>query len=149
MNKFCAGQKVIDFFNDCKLRTITKTFESGQIEMDNGVITYSDRVKCQDHYLDKTNYFYHHSRFGDGQSMANDAFSDYLFWLDTLEEAKADPNTPEKFISSCCERLEAASAAIEKGLAWKRTAEHNLSQWDGLWLDYHFPFINFENLTDY
>ncbi|QXL90390.1 hypothetical protein [Salmonella phage NINP13076] len=149
MNKFCVGQKVVDSFNDRKLRTVIKTFESGQIELDNGVITYADRVQCQDHYLDKTNFLYHHSRFGDGQSMAKEAFSDYLFWRDTLEDAKAIPNMSEKFINACSKRLEDASAIIEKGLAWKRTAEHNLSQWDGLTLDHHFPFINFENLTDY
>uniref|UniRef100_A0AAU8GFC9 Uncharacterized protein n=1 Tax=Salmonella phage vB_SEnST11_KE22 TaxID=3161173 RepID=A0AAU8GFC9_9CAUD len=149
MNKFCVSQKVIDSFNDRKLRTIIKTFESGQIELDNGVITYGDRVQCQEHYLDKTNFLYHHSRFGDGLHMAKEAFSDYLFWLDSLEEAKAIPTISQKFLDSCSKRLEEASATIERGLAWKRTAEHNLAQWDGLTLDHHFPFINAENLTDY
>ena len=155
MNKFCVGQKVIDCFNDRKLLTIVKTFESGQIELNNGVITYSDRVQCQEHYLDHTNFLYHHSKFGDAIEMMNDGFCAYRGSVEELEYLKGlvSGEHPSAFMlrafSMCQELIDNASSKIEKGLAWKRTAEHNLSQWDGLTLGYHKPFLNPENVTDY
>lgn len=152
MNKFCVGQKVIDCFNDRKLLTIVKTFESGQIELDNGVITYSDRVQIQEHYLDRTNYLYHHSRFGAGQELATEGFSEYLDAMQELSELNTDPFESVfkmRVRAYCLQWIDDAAAKIQKGLAWKRTAEHNLSQWDGLTLDHHFPFLNPENVIDY
>lgn len=152
MNKFCVGQKVIDCFNDRKLLTIVKTFESGQIELDNGIITYGDRVQCQERYLDKTNYFYHHSKFGDGQQLAREAFRDYMSVLEEMDHLETYPGESVfmmKARTMCQAWIEEAAAKIERGLAVRRTAEHNLSQWDGLTLDHHFPFLNPENVTDY
>lgn len=152
MNKFCVGQKVIDCFNDRKLLTVVKTFESGQIELDNGVITYSDRVQCQERYLDKTSFFYHHSKFGEGQQLASEAFIDYMSALDEMKDLCSYVGESAflmKARTMCQAWIDEATAKIEKGLAVKRTAEHNLSQWDGLTLDHHFPFINPENVTDY
>lgn len=152
MNKFCVGQKVIDCFNDRKLLTVVKTFESGQIELDNGIITYSDRVQCQEHYLDKTSYFYHHSKFGDGQQLAREAFTYYMMALENLEDL-AQCEGESVFLmrarSYVEQTLKDASEKIEQGLAVKHTAEHNLAQWDGLTVDHHFPFLNPENVINY
>ncbi|QQV91836.1 hypothetical protein vBKpMFBKp34_051 [Klebsiella phage vB_KpM_FBKp34] len=152
MNKFCVGQKVIDCFNDRKLLTVVKTFESGQIELENGVITYTDRVQCQERYLDKTSFFYHHSKFGDGQQLASEAFRDYMSALEEMDHLQSYPGESAflmKARTMCQELIDNAAAKIEQGLAVKRTAEHNLSQWDGLTLDHHFPFLNPENVTNY
>jgi len=152
MNKFCVGQKVIDCLNDRKLLTVVKTFKSGQIELDNGTITYNDRVQCQERYLDKTSFFYHHSKFGDGQQMAREGFVYYKMALDDLEDL-AECGGDSVFLMRARSYAEAtlkdAAERIEQGLAWKRTAEHNLAQWDRLTLDHHFPFLNPENLIDY
>lgn len=152
MNKFCVGQKVIDCFNDRKLLTVVKTFESGQIELENSVITYTDRVQCQERYLDKTSFFYHHSKFGDGQQLASEAFRDYMSALEEMDHLQSYPGESAflmKARTMCQELIDNAAAKIEQGLTMKRTAEHNLAQWDGLTLDYHKPFLNPENLTNY
>ncbi|HBT8980887.1 TPA: hypothetical protein MCM29_005641 [Klebsiella pneumoniae] len=152
MNKFCVGQKVIDCFNDRKLLMVVKTFESGQIELENGVITYTDRVQCQERYLDKTSFFYHHSKFGDGQQLASEAFRDYMSALEEMDHLQSYPSESAflmKARTMCQELIDNAAAKIEQGLTMKRIAEHNLAQWDGLTLDYHKPFLNPENLTNY
>lgn len=152
MNKFCVGQKVIDCFNDRKLLTVVKTFESGQIELENGVITYTDRVQRQEHYLDHTNYLYHHSRFGDAVCMINEAFQEYISGLAEMGDLCSYPGESVfimKARTMCQAWIDDAAAKIEHGLAWKRTAEYNLSQWHRVPLDHHFPFLNPENVTDY
>ena len=155
MNKFCVGQKVIDCFNDRKLLTVVKTFESGQIELENGVITYTDRVQCQERYLDKTSFFYHHSKFGEAIEMMNDGFYAYrgsveeYAYLESLVTIEHPSAFMLRALSMCQELIDNAAAKIEQGLTMKRTAEHNLAQWDGLTLDYHKPFLNPENLTNY
>lgn len=153
MNKFCVGQKVIDCYNDRKLLTIVKTFENGQIELDNGVITYTDRVQTQEHFLDNTSFFYHHSRYGKGLEMAKAGFDDLQFVLserDSLEEWEIEFNAPRpKFHAFLDNKQKEAESTIEQGLALYRTAEYNLAQWDRLTLDYHFPFLNPENVINY
>jgi len=37
-------------------------------------------------YLDPTNFFYHHSKFGEGQHIASEAFRDYMSALEEQEE---------------------------------------------------------------
>ncbi len=143
MNKFCVGQKVIDCFNDRKLLTVVKTFESGQIELENGVITYSDRVQCQASFLDKTNFFYHHSKWGIGVEKANDGLRRYLMVLDDIDDM---PNA-KRFLMPLLEKY---ASQIEQGYAIMRTSELNMLQWGHTFtLDHHFPFLNPENVTDY
>lgn len=152
MNKFCVGQKVIDVFGDRALRTVVKTFESGQIELDNGVITYGDRVQVQESYIDPTNYFYHHSRYADGMERACDGFMEYMFAIEEMESLTSYPGESAFLIkarSMCQTLIDAASAKIEKGLAIQRTADYNCAQWGGVTLDHHFPFLNPEDVSSY
>ena len=151
MNKFCVGQKVIESVTR-NLQIITAIYPNGKLVLDNFLVLESHCVECQEHYLDKTNYLYHHSRFGAGQELAIEGFSEYLDAMQELSELNTDPFESVfkmQVRAYCLQWIADAAAKIEQGLAWKRTAEHNLSQWDGLTLDHHFPFLNPENLTDY
>ena len=122
------------------------------IVLDGKIEDVESAYQIEPDFMDKTNYFYHHSKFGDGQQMARDGFYEYRSALEEMEELKAydgDSVFLMKARTICQEWIDLAAAKIEQGLAWKRTAEHNLSQWDGLTVDHHFPFLNPENLTDY
>lgn len=154
MNKFCVGQKVINVFTR-KYHLVTALRGNGVIVLDGKIEDVESEYQIEDHFLDKTNYFYHHSRFGDGQQMARDGFCEYRGSVEELEYLKSlvTGENPSAFmlraISMCEGLIETAAAKIERGLAVKRTAEHNLAQWDQLTLDHHFPFLNPENVTDY
>lgn len=151
MNKFCVGQKVIESVTR-NLQTITAIYRNGKLVLDNFLVLESSCVECQEHYLDKTSFFYHHSKFGDGQQLASEAFRDYMSALEEMDHLQSYPGESAflmKARTMCQEWIDNAAAKIEQGLTMKRTAEHNLAQWDGLTLDYHKPFLNPENLTNY
>lgn len=148
MNKFCIGQQVIDL-EDRKIRTVTKLRGNGVIEVDGYREDLEKFYQVKESFLDKTNYLYHHSRYGDAVSMINEAFNYYMLALEDLAECQGESVFIMKARSYCNETLKDCSAKIEQGLAWKRTAEYNCAQWDGLTLDHHFPFLNPENVTDY
>lgn len=151
MNKFCYGQIVIDVLTR-KSHVVSALRGNGVIVVDtNREALESDFLVLVD-YLDPTNYFYHHSKFSNGQEMARDGFIEYRSALEEMEYLntyEGDSVFLMKARTICQEWIDLAAAKIERGLAWKRTAEHNLAQWDGLTLDYHKPFLNPENLTDY
>lgn len=151
MNKFCVGQKVINLFNR-QGQTVTAIYPNGKLILDNTFILHPGDVQCEADFLDKTNYFYHHSKFGDGQQLACEAFRDYMSALEEMEDLKSYPGESVfmmKARTMCQTWIDEATAKIEQGLAVKRTAEHNLAQWDGLTVDHHFPFLNPENVIDY
>lgn len=151
MNKFACGQVVIDVLTR-KPHVVSALRGDGVIVVDNNREAMESDFMVLVDYLDPTNYFYHHSKFGDGQSMARDGFYEYRSALEEMEELNAyegDSVFLMKARTICQEWIDLAAAKIEKGLAWKRTAEHNLAQWDRLTLDYHKPFLNPENVTDY
>lgn len=151
MNKFCVGQEVINRFNR-QGQTVTAIYPSGKLVLNNTFILHPGDVECIADFLDHTSYFYHHSKFGDGQQLAREAFSDYMSALDEMKDLCSYPGESVflmKARTMCQTWIDEAAAKIEQGLAWKRTAEHNLAQWDGVTLDHHFPFLNPENVTNY
>lgn len=151
MNKFCVGQKVIGL-NERKIFTVTALRGNGVIVLDGKIEDVESAYQIEPEFMDKTNYFYHHSKFGDGQQLAREAFTYYMMALEDLEDL-AQCEGESVFLmrarSYAEQTLKDAAEKIEQGLAVKRTAEHNLAQWDRLTLDHHFPFLNPENLTDY
>lgn len=151
MNKFCVGQKVIGL-NERKIHTVTALRGNGVIVLDGKIEDVESGYQIEPEFMDKTNFFYHHSKFGDGQQLAREAFYDYMAALDEMKDLCSYPGESVflmKARTMCQAWIDEAAAKIERGLAWKRTAEHNLAQWDGLTLDHHFPFLNPENVTDY
>lgn len=102
-------------------------------------------------------FYYHHTRFGDGQQMAREAFKSLQFDLSVIETIEADAEVDQEFKARVIERLklsiEKDSETIEKGLAIYRTAEHNLNQWgsgeQGHPISRNFEFLNPENLDFY
>lgn len=154
MNKFCVGQKVIGL-NERKIFTVTALRGNGVIVLDGKIEDVESAYQIEPEFMDKTNYFYHHSKFAEAIEMMNDGFYAYRGSVEEYAylESLVTTEHPSAFmlsaLSMCQGLIDTASAKIEKGLAVKRTAEHNLAQWDRLTLDHHFPFLNPENLTDY
>lgn len=151
MNKFCYGQIVIDVLTR-KSHIVSALRGDGVIVVDTNREAMESDFQILVDYLDPTNYFYHHSKFGDGQQLAREAFYDYMAALDEMKDLCSYPGESVflmKARTMCQTWIDEAAAKIERGLAWKRTAEHNLAQWDGVTLDHHFPFLNPENVTDY
>lgn len=151
MNKFCYGQIVIDVLTR-KSHIVSALRGNGVIVVDTNREAMESDFEILVDYLDPTNFFYHHSKFGEGQHIASEAFRDYMSALEEMDHLQSYPGESAflmKARTMCQELIDNATAKIEQGLAVKRTAERNLSQWDGLTLDYHFPFLNPENVTDY
>ena len=151
MNKFCVGQKVIGL-NERKIHVVTALRGEGVIVLDGKIEDVESAYQIEPEFIDKTNFFYHHSKFGEGQHVAREAFRDYMAALEEMDHLQTYPGESVFMMRArtmCQTWIDEAAAKIERGLAVKRTAEHNLAQWDQLTLDYHFPFLNPENLTDY
>ena len=151
MNKFCYGQIVIDVLTR-KSHIVSALRGNGVIVVDTSREAMESDFQILVDYLDPTNYFYHHSKFGDGQQLANEAFCDYMSALDEMKDLCSYPGESVFLMRArtmCQTWIDEAAAKIEQGLAMKRTAEHNLAQWDGLTLDYHKPFLNPENVINY
>lgn len=151
MNKFCVGQIVIDVLTR-KSHIVSALCGNGVIVVDTNREAMESDFEILVDYLDPTNFFYHHSKFGEGQHIASEAFRDYMSALEEMDHLQSYPGESAflmKARTMCQVWIDEAAAKIEHGLAWKRTAEHNLSQWHRVPLDHHFPFLNPENVTDY
>lgn len=100
---------------------------------------------------------YHHSMFGTGQDMAKEGFKNLQYVMSEREELKEweeSGNMPRPRFHAFLDRKQAeAESKIEKGLAIRRTAEHNLNQWgsgeQGHAISRNFEFLNPENLDFY
>ena len=151
MNKFCISQAVIHVTTR-NMRQITDIYSNGKLVLDEHLIVHPESVQVLEDYRDPTNFFYHHTRFGNAISLMNEGFYAYRSALDELQDLASYPGESVFLMKArnyCQEELATASAKIEKGLAMKRCAENNMAQWDGKTLDFHFPFINLENISEY
>lgn len=121
-NYFCVGQKVI-ILETRQTATVETLAENG-LGLDNGSLVFLDEVQALEQYLDPTNYFYHHSMFGEAVQQINDHFNDFLYWTHEKEN-----ETIDAVIRGIENRIQLAESNLEKWLMIKRTAEHNLAQW--------------------
>lgn len=151
LSKFCIGQTVIEYHTR-NSHTITAIYPDGRLVLDNFLILSNKAVLKIEEFLDPTSHYYHHSRFGDGVALSNEGFLEYMSALEEISYIRQfakDQAFIQRMETKAEQWLKDASEKIERGLQWKRTAEHNLAQWQGLTLDHHRPFLNPENVTSY
>lgn len=151
MNKFCVGQKVIGL-NERKIFTVTALRGEGVIVLDGKIEDVESAYQIEPEFMDKTNYFYHHMKFSQGCTLIEEGIREYMLALDEMKNLVSYPGESAFMMRArtmCQTWIDEAAAKLEKGLAWKRTAEYNSAQWAGLTLDHHFPFINSEGEKDY
>ena len=151
MSKFCVGQKVINRFNR-QGQTVTAIYPNGKLVLDNTFILHLGDVQCEADFLDRTNYFYHHSKFADGVTFMEEGQRERSNAVEDVAELTAlqsDSVFIMKAITMAEERITAATEKQQRGVAWCTTAQANMKQWQGKTLDHHFPFVNPENVIDY
>lgn len=101
-------------------------------------------------------FYYHHSSFGTGQEMAKQGFRDLMFVMserDDLAAWEAENAPRPNFHAFLDGKQKEAESKIEKGLAIRRTAIHNLNQWGsgdtGHAISRNFEFLNPESVDFY
>lgn len=153
-NFFCVGQKIINRISR-NSQVITKIYSGGKYCLDDSIIVDRADIQCLEEYQDPTNYFYHHSKYGEAITQLNFYISDLLFWMDTVAEAEivCKGEGRDRFINKAKENVIDAENNLEKWLMIKRTSEHNLCQWSSgeviHVLAQHMPFLNPEDCKDY